>query len=78
MTAATYPNRAREHAGLTLRNEAAEVMCCLRESLSERAFIEALLRLVFGDGQDKQWKIAERVGSGAFAENTGPNFPEER
>ncbi len=55
--------------GSPLRDEAADVLRCLRESLREPGFITALVRLVSGDGQDEQCEIAERRSSGGSAEN---------
>ncbi len=61
MTAATCPK--------SVRDETAEVMHCLRLSLCEPTFMQALVQLVSGNGQDEQWEIAERIGSGASPEN---------
>jgi hypothetical protein len=47
-------------AALTLRNEAAGVLRCLRESLQEPAFACALALLVCRIGQDEERETAKR------------------
>lgn len=59
-----------QDAGLTLRDETAAVMRCLRESLCEPAFARALAQLVSVNGPDKQCEIAERTSSVALLQKT--------
>ena len=46
-------------ATLTQRDEVANVMRCLRESLREPEFARALIQLVAGNWQDEKREIAD-------------------
>jgi hypothetical protein len=54
---------------LAPRDEAAEVMRCLRESLREPAFASTLVRLVSGEGLGQKREIAGRSQFGASGTN---------
>jgi hypothetical protein len=60
-TAATCPK--------SVRDEAAEVMCCLRESLREPAFASALALVLCGRRKGEESDSAERVAPDASAES---------
>jgi len=54
---------------MTVRDEAAEVMRCLRESLRHPAFATALAAVLSGERAGEKNDLAERPTSGASAEN---------
>lgn len=64
-TASVYPRSVPEDATLTPRDEAEEILRCLRESLREPAFARALAQLVSGDRRN-----AEPTGTRSFASDT--------
>ena len=54
-----------QDATVATRDEAAEVLACLREALRESAFAKTLALLVSGNGQDEHSEIVERIALGA-------------
>ena len=64
-TASVYPRRVPEDATLTPRDEAEEILRCLRESLREPAFATAPAVVLSGKREGEESDSAERVAPGA-------------